>query len=82
MNEIVEINIGWLVIIVIIIGFIVYILFDLRKMLNRKRLYIVFLNEDINDLEKEKSKLSNALREKGIEVDQLEKKIKRYKEAK
>ena len=38
-------------------------------------------NEDLEkakqNLKEDNSKLSNALREKGIEVDQLEKKIKR-----
>lgn len=88
MKEIVEINIGWLIVIGIIIGLIIYILY-LRGMLHIRKLNIAFLNDCIDDLEnagtnfrEEKTKLSNALREKGIEVDQLEKKIKRLENAK
>ena len=79
MNEIVEINIGWLFIVCIIVGLIIYIIY-LRGKLHIRKLNIAFLNDYIDDLEKEKATLSNALRKKGIEVDQLEKKIKRLEE--
>ena len=39
-------------------------------------------NKANQNLKDDNSKLSNALREKGIEVDQLNKKIKRLKEGK
>ena len=81
MNEIVDINVGWLFIIIVVVSLIIYILY-LRGMLHIKKLNIAFLNGYIDDLEKERKKLSNALREKGIEVDQLEKKIKRLEEGK
>ena len=45
-------------------------------------LTIYDLNKAKTNLKDDKSKLSNALREKGIEVDQLEKKIKRLEEGK
>ena len=80
MNEIVEINIGWLFIIIVVVSIIIYILY-LRGTLHIKKLNIAFLNGYVDDLEKERKKLSNALREKGIEVDQLEKKIKRLENA-
>ena len=79
MNEIVEINIGWLVVIVIIIALIIYILY-LRGKLHIRKLNIAFLNGYVDDLEKEKSTLSDTLRRKGIEVDGLNKKIKRLEE--
>jgi len=42
-------------------------------------LKIYSLEDAKRNLKDDNSKLSNALREKGIEVDQLEKKIKRLK---
>ena len=45
-------------------------------------LTIYDLNRDKINLKNDKSKLSNALREKGIQIDRLLKKIKRLEEGK
>ena len=72
MNEVVAVNVGWLIVIAVIIGLIIYILY-LEGKLDIAKLNASFLSDFINELEKERSKQSDQLRQKGIDIDKLEK---------